>query len=148
MMAKDKIVSSSLLIKAPVSKIFDFLANPQNHLLIDGSGQLQDFIDVPERLFLGAKFSMDIKMGPKYKVTNTVIEFEENKVIAWKHFGRHVWKYELEDKGDNATLVTESWNWGTMPFGTRTGIEILGFPKKNLENIRKTLEKIAILCSN
>lgn len=144
-MTKNKIVSSSILIKASTENVFNFLANPQNHLLMDGSGQLQDFVDVPERLFLGSKFSMDVKLGAKYKVTNTVIEFEENHIIAWKHFGKHVWKYELEDKGDGKTLLTEYWNWGTMPFGARSAIELLGFPRRNLENIEKTLVKVAKL---
>ena len=144
-MSKNQKVSSSLVIKAPVEEVFNFLANPQNHLLMDGSGQLQDFVDVPERLFLGAKFSMEVKLGTKYKVTNTVIEFEENKVIAWKHIGQHVWRYDFLDNGDNTTTLTESWDWSTMPFGTKFGIEILGFPKKNLENIKNTLKKIAEL---
>jgi hypothetical protein len=52
----------------------------------------------PQRLSAGAKFGMDMKLGAPYKIVNTVIEFDEPKVIAWRHFNGHVWRYLFEPR--------------------------------------------------
>ena len=61
---------------------------------------------------------MSMKMGLPYSMENTVIEFEENRLIAWRttgpsaigrHFGGREWRYELEPT-DDGTLVRESWD--------------------------------------
>jgi len=97
-------------IAAPANKIFDFLSNPDNHLLMDGSGMLRGKIKGPNRLFLGAKFGMKMRYGIPYFITNQVVEYKENKVIAWQHLLRNVWRYELTEIDSNTTLVTESWD--------------------------------------
>ena len=38
----------------------------------------------PERLGLGATFGMSMHLGISYSMVNTVIEFEENRRIAWQ----------------------------------------------------------------
>jgi hypothetical protein len=57
-------------------------------------------------------------MGVPYTVTNTVIEFEQDRRIAWqtvlagplgRFLGGRIWRYELEPV-DGATKVTESWD--------------------------------------
>ncbi|HZY75470.1 MAG TPA: hypothetical protein VFE40_04060 [Jatrophihabitantaceae bacterium] len=63
----------------------------------------------PQRLSAGAKFGMDMKLGAPYKIVNTVIEFDEPKVIAWRHFNGHVWRY-LFEPADGGTKVTEQWD--------------------------------------
>jgi len=45
-------------------------------------------------------------------VTNTVVEFEENRRIGWRHVGGHVWRYILEPR-DGATMVTEEFDYST-----------------------------------
>ena len=61
---------------------------------------------------------MSMKMGLPYSTTNTVIEFEPDRRIAWqtmmagplgRFVGGRIWRYELEAV-DGATLVTESWD--------------------------------------
>lgn len=141
-------VSATRTISALPSSIFNIIANPRRHKEIDGSGHIQGFVDSPDRLFLGAKFSMDVKMGAKYKTVNTVIEFEDNKKIAWKHIGQHVWRYELVDNHDGTTDVTETWDWSPCPFWERWGLELSGFPKKNLESMQSTLERLAVAVEN
>jgi hypothetical protein len=48
---------------------------------------------------------------------NTVVEFVENRQIAWQNFGRRIWRYELQplSVGDNGqvdrTLVRESFDY-------------------------------------
>jgi hypothetical protein len=59
---------------------------------------------------MGAKFGMKMKIGIRYKITNIVTEYKENEVIAWRHLGRWVWRYELKALSPNETLVTESFD--------------------------------------
>ena len=97
-------------IEAPAHKIFDFLSNPTNHLLMDGSGTLRGKFKGPDRLFLGAKFGMKMRLGIPYVITNQVIEYQEGKSIAWQHLLHNVWRYELTPITSNKTLVIESWD--------------------------------------
>jgi hypothetical protein len=143
-MPKQK-VSETLTIKASASKIFDLICDPKKHLELDGNAQLTGLIEAPERLSLGAKFSMNLKVGAKYHVTNTVVVFEENKTIAWQHLAKHIWRYDLVDNGDGTTQVTESWDWGPFPLLVRLGMSALQFPAKNKQAMKLTLKKIASL---
>jgi uncharacterized protein YndB with AHSA1/START domain len=143
----DKVVSVSRVIKASPEVIFDVLADPARHAEIDGSGMVQNIRGESSRLALGSKFGMDMKMGPlPYRITNTVKEFEENRLIAWAHFGGHRWRYELEPTtvdGAPATEVTESFDWSTCNPIAGKGIELAGYPKKHPANMTATLERLA-----
>lgn len=97
-------------IKAPASKVFDFISRPNNHPLMDGSGTVKGAFKGPDKLYLGAKFGMKMRLGIPYFVTNQVVEFKENHVIAWQHLMKNVWRYELQKIDDNTTLVIESWD--------------------------------------
>ena len=109
-------VSVSRFIPAPPSVIFDILANPYEHHRLDGSGTVQlPRGDAPHRLYLGARFSMNMRMGASYVTANRVVAFEENRVIAWCHWARFVWRYELSPQGEG-TLVTESFDF-RRPWG-------------------------------
>ena len=105
-----KVKSARIIIDAPAAKIFDLLANPKRHQEIDGSKTIKSNISGPERLSLGAKFGMAMHLGIDYKIVNTVIEFEENKLIAWRHLGRWRWRYEIREINPNQCEVTESFD--------------------------------------
>lgn len=105
-----KIKAASIVIDAPAAKIFDLLADPARHKDIDGSGTIQNKISGPERLSLGAKFGMAMHLGIDYRIMNTVVEFEENKLIAWRHLGRWRWRYEIREISPNQCEVTESFD--------------------------------------
>ena len=90
-------ISESVDIEAPPEVVFAILADPRQHARIDGSGSVQNLLKGPERLSKGATFGMDMKLfGLPYKIRNTVVEFEEDRRIAWRHFGGHRWRYVLE----------------------------------------------------
>ena len=72
------------LIAAPAAAIFDVLADPTRHHEIDGSGTVVEAQEASQRLALGSKFGMSMKMGIGYSMVNTVVEFEENRLIAWQ----------------------------------------------------------------
>jgi uncharacterized protein YndB with AHSA1/START domain len=141
----NRVVSVSRVIHASPEAIFDVLADPARHSEIDGSGMVQNIRGESKRLELGSKFGMDMKMGfLPYKISNTVVEFEENRLIAWAHFGKHRWRYELEPQAESdggGTKVTESFDWSTsvMP----KAIELMGYPKKHPANMTATLERLA-----
>ena len=109
----DKVVSRETVVPSPPGAIFDLLADPRRHCEIDGSGSVvQSAIDAPERLSLGAKFGMKMRIVVPYRMTNEVVEFEEGRRIAWRHFGGHIWRYILEPV-DGGTKVTEQFDWNT-----------------------------------
>ncbi|MBA2390386.1 MAG: SRPBCC family protein [Geodermatophilaceae bacterium] len=138
-MSSSRIVSDSIVIDSPPERIFDILADPRQHRLIDGSGALQGTVSGPERLSHGARFGMHMRIGLPYRVTNTVIEYDENRRIAWQHLARHTWRYELEPAADGVR-VTESWDWSTSPVARL--MEFARFPAKNKNSIRATLIRL------
>jgi Polyketide cyclase / dehydrase and lipid transport len=107
-------------IGATPEAIFAVLSDASQHTLIDGSGMVQGSAEsTPERLTLGTTFGMGMKMAAvKYSTVNNVVEFEENRRIAWQtgptgRWGRvmagRIWRYQLEPV-DGGTLVRESWD--------------------------------------
>ena len=136
-----KIVSVTVTVNATPQQIFDLLADPSKHGEIDGSGSIQNAqSSAPERLALGAKFGMDMKIGVSYKITNEVVEFDEPRRIAWRHFGGHVWRYILEPT-DGGTLVTEQFDWNKSR--SQLLMRVMNYPAKNRASIEKTLERLA-----
>ena len=135
-----KVVSRSTIVPAPAQMIFDLLADPRRHGEIDGSGSIQSAqIDAPERLSLDATFGMQMKIGVRYKITNTVVEFEEGKTIAWRHFGGHIWRYILEPV-DGGTKVTEQFDWNKSK--SPLILKLRKSPQENAKAIEKTLENL------
>ena len=58
-----KIKSARIVIQASPSTIFEILATPKRHKEIDGSKTITDSISGPDRLSLGAKFGMKMRLG-------------------------------------------------------------------------------------
>lgn len=108
--------SARIVINAPAAKIFDIIARPALHPKIDGSNSVKSVNWGPDRLSLGAKFGMRMKIGIRYKITNIVVEFQDNELIAWRHLGRWVWRYELKQLTSDQTEVTESFDGRPSPF--------------------------------
>jgi uncharacterized protein YndB with AHSA1/START domain len=132
-------VSATRVIDAAPSVIFDLLADPAKHPLIDGSGHVQASRGPSQRLALGSTFSMDMREGLPYFTKNRVVEFEEDRRIAWHHFAQFIWRYELEPV-DGGTKVTETFDY-SVPWGVT--IIPLGYPERNRTAMEKTLERIA-----
>ena len=143
-MSNDKQVSVSRVIAATPEEIFAVIADPAQHPVIDGSGTVQGENFGPDRLTaVGDSFGMKMKFGGAlpYRIKSTVKEFEENRLIAWAHFGGHRWRYELEEV-EGGTKVTETFDWSTALPGVRQGIELAGYPKQHPANMEKTLERL------
>ncbi len=129
------------VIAAPSEVIFDLVADPRRHQDFDGSGTVRSMVSGPDRLSLGARFGMSMRMGVPYRISNVVVEFEEGRKIAWRHFGRHVWRYELESRdGGKSTLVRETFDWSHALFPP--ALELMGVPAKNRAAMEATLERL------
>ncbi len=107
-LASQPVVSASIEIAAPASQIFAILADPRRHVEIDGSDMLRRCLHGPERLRLGSEFVMSMRFwGVPYRVRNRVVEFEDNRLIAWRHFEPQHWRFQLEPT-ESGTHVTET----------------------------------------
>ncbi len=135
-----RVTSRERLMSAPASVIFDVLADPAQHAAIDGSGTVQGHVGKQSRLSLGSTFAMKMRFGIPYRIKSRVLEFEESRLIAWGHLGGHIWRYELEEVGDQ-TLVTETFDWSTSRLPPV--IEILGYPRRHNKNMERTLLRLA-----
>lgn len=143
---KPYVRSARITINAPAQEIFNLLADPREHSRIDASGTVQGNVSGPQRLSLGAKFGMSMKIGLPYRISNTVVEFDEGRRIAWRHIGRHTWRYELEPIDATTTVVTETFDGGTAWFPPALKI-INAYDNnqkaaaKSLVNLKSVMEK-------
>ena len=132
-------VTASTVVAAPPEEVFALLANPHRHHEFDGSGTVQPGVSGPQRLELGDRFGVDMRNKLAYRVTNRVVEFEPDRRIAWCHFVKAIWRYELEPVS-GGTRITETFDYSGSP--VRHGLELLGFPKANATSIRETLRRL------
>lgn len=135
----ERVERATRIVPASPQAVFDLLADPRRHGLIDGSDTIQQVVDAPERLSLGATFRMDMRWGVPYRMRNEVVEFDEPNVIAWRHYGRHVWRYRLRAV-DGGTEVTEEFDWGPSPVGWI--LQAMRAPQRNAESIEATLDRL------
>jgi uncharacterized protein YndB with AHSA1/START domain len=133
-------VSASKVVAAPPEVVFELLADPASHALIDGSGTVKG-TRAPSgtRLSLGARFGMSMRVGVPYAISNEVVEFEEGRLIAWRHFGGHRWRWELEPV-EGGTRVTETFDWSTAK--SPVALEVMRMPARNARSIRATLDRL------
>ena len=138
---KSKLISASNFVPATPHEIFELLANPAMHSVIDGSGSVLASKDsAPQRLSLNATFGMSMKKGMPYKITNTVVEFVEDKQIGWRHIGGHIWRYILEPTA-GGTNVTEQFAYRNSK--SPLMLELAGYVKGNNAAIKQTLLNLA-----
>jgi len=133
-------VTSTIIIAAAPSVIFAIVADPRQHSRIDGSGTVHEVIAGPDRLVLGSEFGVNMKNGVNYKMNNTVVEYEEDRLIAWRTNGPHRWRYELESL-PGGTQVTETWDVSRYPAPGRAILRAL-FARRTKRSLDVTLEKL------
>ncbi len=138
------------LIAAPAKDIFALLSDAAQHHAFDGSGTVREAVGTPEPLVLGTRFGMSMHAGIPYKMVNTVVEYEQDRLIAWqprpdyalvnKVIGGRIWRYELEP-ADAGTLVKESWDISQEIFSFLVR-PLRGVTRTNME---KTLARLDAL---
>jgi uncharacterized protein YndB with AHSA1/START domain len=140
-------VSVERVIPSPPGPIFDLLADPAKHRLIDGSGTLRDAVDDTGRLALGSRFGMNMRLGIAYRMVNEVVEFEDDRRIAWQArpdapvgrriAGGRIWRYELEPV-EGGTRVRETWDISQE----QIPLLVIGAKRMTRNNMERTLERI------
>ena len=144
--AESKQVSHSIVIDADPASVFDVLVDPAQHRLFDGSGTVKASISGPPRLYLGATFAMRMHWFAPYAIRNTVVEYEEDRRIGWRHLARHVWRYQLEpvdgERG-TATKVSETFDYSRAPLSRLYGR--LGFVGNADNAIPASLQQLKTL---
>jgi uncharacterized protein YndB with AHSA1/START domain len=133
-------------IKAPAASIFALLADAARHEELDGSGTVRGTKQASEPLRLGSTFGMSMKMGVPYSTSNTVVEYDQDSLIAWqtKSFGGlvggRVWRYELTPTVDG-TVVRETWDLSKDK--QRFLFKHSALPATTKKNMERTLARIA-----
>ncbi|HEV7211957.1 MAG TPA: SRPBCC family protein [Blastococcus sp.] len=137
-------VSDSITIAAPPGVVFAILAAPQQHSRIDGSGSVQRVIGGPDRITgTGQRFTVRMKLfGVPYVVVNRVVEFEPDRLIAWRHFTANRWRYELAPGADGGTTVTETFDMSRADRITDAVVRWAKFPERNRQGIAETLVRL------
>lgn len=136
---------ASAVIAADRRVIFDILADPAMHPSIDGGQTVRaPLANNPRRLSMGATFGMSMRRLAPYRIRNTVVEWDEPRLLAWRHFGGHRWRYELSP-ATGGTLVTETFDWSTSH--RPRFIERAGYPERNLRGMAATLDRLAALAA-
>ena len=141
-------------IPALPAAIFALLADPSRHRDIDGSGTVIEVKNAPARVKLGDTFGMSMKRGVPYSTYSVVVEFDDDRRIAWQPSAGGVigkiwgpgpiWRYELEPV-DGETLVRETWDfspvrgWKPLLRRPRSRSDTRAAMEKTLENIEKLL---------
>ncbi|HZT64580.1 MAG TPA: SRPBCC family protein [Acidimicrobiales bacterium] len=143
-------VTVERVIPAPPEAIFRLLADASQHPRIDGSGTVKEAKQPPQALTLGSTFGMSMRQGVPYSVLNEVVEYEENRRIAWRPKAAmgflsrigpegRVWRYELEPVGEG-TRVRETWD---ISKDRAKGLLRRGrLPERTRASMEKTLERI------
>lgn len=134
------VVAAEIEISAPPRNIFDLLADPEKHALIDGSKTVQRVLSGPKRLYQGAKFGMAMKVKVPYRITNEVVTFDEDREIAWRHLMKWEWRYQLTPLESGATKVREIFD--ARPSRSTRWLEITGGLKRNPIVIAKSLVRL------
>lgn len=136
------VVKQTIDIEAPAEVVFDLLTTPAQHVKIDGSTTVRCLRRGPARLWMGSPFTMSMRLfGVPYRVTNRVVQFEPNRLIAWRHFEPQRWRYELEPVA-GGTRVTESFDYSYYSRLGRWFIRLLGWPARNQRAIAQTLLRL------
>ena len=147
-------ISVERVINASASEIFAMIADAGKHSSFDGSGTVDHSREKSQPLELGSKFGMSMRGRPEtlfvpYRTTNTVVEFEPDRRIAWQTrtgplgvIGGRIWRYELSPV-EGGTLVRETWDLSQDR--QRPMLKMGAMPKQTEDGMRATLERIAAI---
>jgi uncharacterized protein YndB with AHSA1/START domain len=146
-------LSVERVIKAPADQIFALLADAGKHAVIDGADSVNHASEASVPLSMGTTFGIAMR-GRKetlflpYRTSNTVIEYEPDRRIAWKttfaggRVGGRIWRYELAP-ADGGTLVRETWD--VSQDKQRWMVTSGSIPQRTADSMTATLHRIAEL---
>jgi hypothetical protein len=157
-----KPVEVSRRIGAPATEIFEILSSPQRHMDFDGSAMLRGAVFDRPISGVGDAFSMKMnRQGRDYLMLNYVVEFEPDRRIFWEPApgdlapaggepsavgipAGYRWGYILTADGDDATIVTEVFDYGSASEEIRQAVRDGG---EWVEAITASLENLERICT-
>ena len=162
MTEESKPLEVSRRIEAPAAVIFKILATPQRHMDFDGSGMLRGAVLDRPISGVGDTFTMKMhRLGDDYLMINHVVEFEPDRRICWEPApgdpsraegndpskvgipAGYRWGYILTPDGEDATVVTELFDYGPLPKDLlRDGGAWINGSNSVLESMAASLEKL------
>jgi uncharacterized protein YndB with AHSA1/START domain len=113
-----RMVSTSRVVAAPASAIFELVADPAQQPRWDGNDNLAEAPSGQRVHAVGDVFTMGLTMGAARE--NHVVEFEEGRLIAWRPSEPgaeppgHLWRWRLESIDDGHTRVTHTYDWSLL----------------------------------
>jgi uncharacterized protein YndB with AHSA1/START domain len=157
-----KPIEVSRRIEAPAAAIFEILANPRRHVDFDGSNILRGAVLDRPISDVGDPFTMKMhRLGDDYLMLNHVVEFEPDRRIFWEPGpgdpsraegndpskvgtpAGYRWGYILPPDGDDATVVTEVFDFDPLPEDLlRDGGEWIDGTNSVLESLTASLERL------
>jgi hypothetical protein len=156
----DEAVSVSTTIEAPAETVFAVLADPANHVAIDGTGWVREPLDGGQLTEAGQIFRMGMYHANhpdgNYEMANRVQVFDSPRAISWEpgqdrtgdgnlEFGGWFWRYDLSPAGESATEVTLTYDWSAVPEFIRQHIT---FPPFKLDHLENSLGHLAVLAAS
>lgn len=141
--AGPKKVRRSAVVAATPEVLFEIVAHPRQHRELDGSNTVGATITGPDRLSTDARFTTRMKqLGLPYRITSQVTEFEEARVIEWRHPAGHRWRWEFVADGEGSSRVTETFDYSALA-GVQSGfLRLVRVPKQNAAGIEATLRRL------
>lgn len=114
----EHVVRASRTIAADADRIFELIADPAQQPRWDGNDNLAEAGGSRRVRTVGDVFEMTLTNG--HVRENHVVEFEDGRLIAWQPAEPgaeppgHLWRWELEPLGADATRVTHTYDWSKL----------------------------------
>lgn len=111
-------MSASREIAADPDVIFELIADPAQQPRWDGNDNLFEAAAGQRVHAVGDVFRMTLHTGSVRE--NHIVEFEEGRLIAWRpsEEGKappgHLWRWEIEPRGDGHSRVTHTYDWTNL----------------------------------
>jgi uncharacterized protein YndB with AHSA1/START domain len=151
--AERRQVRASRVILADPHRIFQILADPRTHAVLDGSGTVRGEPSGPDRLAPGSTFTMAMRQaGTAYRSTNRVVEYQPDRVLAWesggywhgrKIVGGQRWRFTMHPHR-GGTLIVHAYVWGHASKPLLT-VWLPGYPRRMWPAMEQTLANLAQL---
>lgn len=112
-------VTAERLVAADADAIFELIADPAQQPRWDGNDNLGEAAAGQRVHAVDDTFTMTLTKDGVERV-NYVVEFEEGRRIAWRpsepgsSTPGHLWRWELEPRGDEGTLVRHTYDWSEL----------------------------------
>jgi hypothetical protein len=91
---------------------------------------------------------MAMRIKVPYRITNTVVAFEEGRKISWCHLMKWTWSYDLKDLGEGRTEVTETFSASDIPWLASKWLDATKSLARNPKWMAKSLVQLKAICES